>query len=91
MVVLTDAKANPPPSAQDAEDGAPEKARTHRLKPACGRQACATKQNGDAARARAPTRLLRVAVVAGRVGYVEGLIEAKVEFRFGRDAKRFNL
>lgn len=35
--------------------------------------------------------LLRVAVVARRVGYVERLIEAKIEFRFGRDAKRFDL
>lgn len=35
--------------------------------------------------------LLRVAVVAGHVSYVEGLIEAKIEFRFGRDAQRFDL
>lgn len=59
----------PPPSAQDAKDGAP-------------------KEVGHIGR-KSTSALLRVAVV-GHVSYVERLVEAKIEPRFGRDAKRFD-
>lgn|GEM_PF-5534147 len=34
---------------------------------------------------------LRRVAMTWHVGYVEGLIEAKIESRFGRDAQRFHL
>ena len=52
------------------------------------REGWGTKEVGHIGR-KSTSALLRVAVV-GHVSYVERLVEAKIEPRFGRDAKRFD-
>ena len=77
------------PECEKRRFGTRNEGHTGRSPPAAGRL---VPQNKAEMGTRNSNRsLLRVTAVAGHVGYVERLIEAKIQFRFGRDAQRFDL